>query len=126
MLQEAKKNTAEVERASAKRSYMPSVDIYEDEHSVTLFADMPGVDENGVDIILEKNILTIEGKIDTIEPEKFPVIQREYGLGDYHRSFQLNDEFDSEQINASVKNGVLKIVLPRLAPTRRNIAVKAG
>ena len=126
MLLETKKNTAEVERASERKTYMPAVDIFEDAQSVTLLADMPGVDEKGVDIVLEKNILTITGKVDVQEPEKYPVMQRDYGFGDFHRSFQLNDEFDSEKISANVKNGVLKVVLPRIAPTRRKITVKAG
>jgi len=127
MLQDTKvKSDAEVERVTTGRTYMPAVDIFEGERSVTLYADMPGVDENGVDITLEKNILTIEGRTDVKSPEKHPVIQKEYGVGDYHRSFQLNDEFDSENITAKVKNGVLKIVLPRMVPTKKKITVKAG
>ena len=127
MLQEARKDVnTEVERASTRRTYMPAVDIYEDNNAVVLYADMAGVNENGVDIVLEKNILTIDGKTDFDHPEKHPVYTREYGVGDYHRTFQLNDEFDSEKISAVVKDGVLKIVLPRVAPTKKKISVIAG
>ncbi|MDH5655363.1 MAG: Hsp20/alpha crystallin family protein [Spirochaetia bacterium] len=127
MLQEAKKDIqTEVERASTKRTYMPAVDIFEDETTVILYADMPGVDEKGVDITLEKNILTIDGKTDFDQSETHPIYKREYGVGDYHRSFQLNDEFDSEKISAVVKNGVLQVFLPRMAPTKKKISVTAG
>ena len=127
MLQEAKKDlNTEVERVSTKKTYIPAVDIFEDADRVTLIADMPGVDEKGVDIVLEKNILTVEGRTDYVQPEKHPIYKREYGTGDYHRSFQLNDEFDAEKISAVMKNGVLKVVLPRVAPMKKKISVTAG
>lgn len=71
--QELQKQTAsnpvEMERTRNRKVYVPRVDIYETKESIVLLADMPGVDESSVDIMLEKNVLTING---TVEPVAFP------------------------------------------------------
>jgi len=86
---------------------------------------MPGVDERSVDITLEKDVLTIYGKVEADAPEKHVLYFSEYGIGDYQRVFTLTDEVDRDKIQASVKNGVLKIVLPKAAAVKmRKIAVK--
>lgn len=126
MLTSTTENTEnKIERASSKKTYIPSVDIYDGEDAVVLYADMPGVSQEGVNIMLEKNILTIDGRTESIEPDTRP-LTREFGTGDYHRSFQLNDEFESDNISASIKNGVLKVNLPRVKPAKKNITVTAG
>jgi HSP20 family molecular chaperone IbpA len=60
-----------VERTRTGRTYIPRVDIYESEDEVVLLADLPGVDENSLDITLEKNVLTIEGYVQFEEPEGY-------------------------------------------------------
>jgi HSP20 family protein len=117
---------AGVERASARRVYVPRVDIYEAGDEVILTADMPGVDEQSVDITLEKNVLMIEGRVEMERPEGYDLAYAEYGIGDYHRTFALSNEVDQGRIEATVKNGVLRLVLPKseVAKTRK-IAVRA-
>ena len=114
------------ELTRARRIYTPAVDIIERKDDIIVTADMPGTDEKSVDITLEKNVLTIYGKVETVIPEKHTLYISEYGLGDYQRAFTLAEEVDREKIQASVKNGILKIVLPKAEAVKtRKIAVKA-
>jgi HSP20 family molecular chaperone IbpA len=112
-----KKNEVEVDkgidRISSARVFTPAVDIIEHPNDIVLIADMPGVDETSVDLTLEKNLLTIHGHVEDKIPDKYNLIISEYGLGDYERTFKLSDEIDREKIHASVKDGVLRLVLPK-------------
>src|SRR4051794_14263018 len=110
-----------------RRVFMPRADIYETPEAIVLVADMPGVDEKGVDITLEKNVLTITGHV---EPESMPENARlayeEYEVGDYQRAFTLSDEVDREHIEAALKNGVLRVTLPKAGGAKtKKISVKA-
>jgi len=101
----------ETERMRNRRVYVPKVDIIETGEAMVMFADMPGVDEKSVEVILEKNVLTITG---AVEPQAFPgrsIAYAEYDVGDYERAFTVSDEIDRERIEAVVKSGVLKIAL---------------
>lgn len=113
------------ERTSERRAYIPRVDIYETDEGINLVADMPGIDENSVDIMLEKNVLSIRGTVESEAPEDYSLAYAEYGVGDYERRFTLSDEIDQENIEASVKNGVLHLHLPKAGPAKaRKISVK--
>ena len=116
-----------VERTRAKAVYSPQVDIVETPHDIVVMADMPGVDEKSIDITLEKNVLSIYGRVEDVSLDKYSPLHTEYGMGDYERVFTLSDEIDREGIQASVKNGVLKLVLPKVAAAKtRKIAVTTG
>ncbi len=110
-----------VEPTRATRLYTPTVDIVEHKEDIVMFADMPGIDETSVDITLEKNLLTIYGKVEPDVPEKRRLVLSEYGVGDYKRTFTVSSEIDRDRIQASVKDGVLKLVLPKAegAKTRK-------
>lgn len=115
------------ERTRERRVYVPSVDIIEGKEETTVIADIPGVDESSVDITVEKNILEIYGKVDPEIPQDMRLAISEYGIGDYHRRFTLSDEIDRDRIQATLKNGVLKLILPRAEKAKtRKIEVKAG
>ncbi len=117
----------QAERTRPCRVYTPAVDIVEAKDRIEVFADMPGVDEASVELMLEKNVLTIYGKVETDIPENHRLAVAEYGVGDYQRVFTLSDEVDRERIEATVKNGILQIVLPKAAAAKtRKIAVRAG
>ena len=114
------------ERTRACRIYSPQVDIIERKDDIIVMADMPGGDENSVDITLEKNVLTIYGKVEADIPKDHTLSVSEYGIGDYQRVFTLSDEVDSDNIQATVKNGVLKLIMPKAAPAKtRKIPVQA-
>jgi HSP20 family molecular chaperone IbpA len=122
---EHKKKEAELEKGveltRAMRLYTPAVDIIEHENNIELLADMPGVDEKSVDITLEKDLLTIYGKVEPDIPENHRLVLSEYCVGDYKRTFTISSEVDRDRIQASVKDGVLKLVLPKAesAKTRK-------
>ena len=127
---EVQKKEAEVkeglERTRSKRLYAPPVDIVEEKDNLFRVADMPGVDENSLDITLDKNILTIYGTVEPEMPENHRLVSAEYGIGDYQRTFTLSDEIDREKIEATVKNGVLRLKLPKAETAKtRKIPVKA-
>jgi len=108
-----KTDTQEVERTHSAPTFLPPVDIYEKESILVVVADMPGVDEKTVDVNFEKGILTVRGRVEEKIRENFKPIYSEYKVGNYERSFSVPEAIDIERIEASVKNGVLKITLPR-------------
>lgn len=118
--------TEGVERTRATRVYVPRVDILSDANGIILLADLPGVDENSVDITVEKQVLTITGYVSTTIPEGYELVRNEYGIGDFHRSFTLPDEIDRDGIEASISHGVLRLNLPKAPEAQaKKITVKA-
>lgn len=114
------------ERTRTSHLYMPRVDIYERGDETVLVADMPGVDESNIDITLEKNILTIRGYVENTM-EGYGLAYGEYGEGDFERTFALSNEVDRDKIEATVKDGVLRLVLPKAEEARtRKIKVKTS
>ncbi|HYG73418.1 MAG TPA: Hsp20/alpha crystallin family protein [Planctomycetota bacterium] len=113
-----------VERTMTRKVFMPRADIYESGESLVILLDMPGVDEKSVDVTLEKDILTITGTVQPHIPEGHTLAYSEYEIGDYRRAFTISD-VDRENITAVVKNGVLRLTLPKSAQARtRKIEVK--
>lgn len=129
-LQEAEKRKVvetDAERTRDRLAFVPRADIYETDDAVFVVADMPGVDESSLDITLENNVLTINGYVEPLPPEGYTLIYAEYREGDYVRSFRLSDEIDRASIEATLKDGVLRLTLPKGKEARtRKIAVKAG
>jgi len=115
------------ERIRDKACYLPQSDIFETEENYYLVLDMPGVEENSIDITLEKNTLTINGYTDVKSPEGYSLARAEYNIGDYERSFRLTDQIDRDNIEASYENGVLRLSLPKAEEAKaRKIEVKTG
>jgi HSP20 family protein len=103
----------------------PPVDIFENEISLIVVADLPGVDKDGVDIRIEDDILTIKGNAKYTQPAN--VLRQEFTLQNYYRQFQLSDEVDQSKISAESKNGVLTITLPKAEKSKpKQIKVKLG
>ena len=76
--------------------------------------DMPGVNKDQIRVKLEKNILEISGQINTAEYSDYKPIYTEYNLGNYTRSFELSNEIDQSSIEATIEDGVLKLILPKV------------
>jgi HSP20 family protein len=105
--------------AGQRPVYRPAVDIVDAPNEMVVFADVPGVDETHLDITLDKNVLTIRG---TVEPPSFEGqtrVRTEYGVGDFERTFTLSDDVSRDGIEASVKDGVLQLKLPKTARSAR-------
>jgi HSP20 family protein len=117
----------EMERTRSRRSFVPRADIYETDKEIFVLADVPGANENTIDITLEKNVLTINAYIEPTIPSGFDVAYAEYEEGDYQRSFRLSDEIDRDKIEATVTEGVLRLRLPKSQEAKtKKISVKTG
>lgn len=120
-------SAVETEGTRNRKVYVPRVDIYETKDAMVLIADMPGVDEKSVNITLERNVLTIRGQVAMEHYKGYSLGRAEYDLGDYERSFTLSDSMDGDRIDAAMKNGVLRLTLPKAEPAKaKKIAVKAA
>ncbi len=117
---EAHENTRPV------RTFIPKVDITETEDALWLWADLPGVASDDVDIRLENGRLSIEGSVGLDEYSNLSPLYTEYNVGNYVRSFEISNEIDSEAIEARVSNGVLELKLPKSERARpRRIPISA-
>jgi HSP20 family molecular chaperone IbpA len=113
------------ETRSQERYITPPVDIYENPDGLVVKADLPGVPKDGLDVRVEKNLLTIRGKTQHIAPGD--PVYREYGLVDFFRQFELNEKVDQEKISAELKHGVLTLHLPKAEEAKpRKIDVRVS
>lgn len=115
------------ERTRECRCYVPRADIYEYDENIVVLMDMPGINENAIEITLEKNILTVKGWAQVEEHENYSLTYSEYEAGDFERSFRISDTVDREKIEALYTDGVLRLTLPRAEKAKtRKISVKVG
>jgi len=109
-------------------SFAPAVDVYEDEHKVALKIEVPGIDENDIDVRVENNTLTVHGerKIEKEEKEEnYRRVERQYGS--FTRTFTLPTTVDTEKVSANYDKGVLNISLPKKAEAKpKQIKVNVG
>lgn len=125
-LQTTNGNSLECESATTRRTFVPRADIFETTEDIVVVADLPGAEEKDVDITVEKNILTIKAAVEHEAPPNHSLTYAEYPVGDYLRKFALPNEINREGISATLKNGVLRLVLPKSAAAQvRKIAVKS-
>src|SRR6184192_1455165 len=102
------------EEALTTANFAPPVDIYEDEHNITLKIEVPGIDEKDIDVSIENNTLTVRGERTLEKEEKEENFQRaERQYGSFTRSFTLPNSVDLEQVSADYNKGVLKIRLAK-------------
>jgi HSP20 family molecular chaperone IbpA len=105
--------------------FVPATDIYENERSIFVVCDMPGVGDKGVDISLENNVLEITGHQTAESFDGYELLHRGYANGIYQRAFTISDAIDREKISAKIKNGVLHLELPKAEEAKpRKIKVK--
>ena len=116
------------EEALTTTHFAPPVDIYEDEHNITLKMEVPGIDEKDIDVLIENTTLTVHGerKFEKEEKEEnFRRVERQYGS--FTRSFTLPSSVDPGQVSAHYDKGVLKINLAKKAEAKpKQIKVNVG
>src|SRR6202050_3733779 len=116
------------EEALSNTAFAPPVDVYEDEHGVTLKIEVPGIDENDIDVRIENNTLTVHGehKFEKEEKEEnFRRVERQYGS--FTRTFTLPNTVNQESVQADYDKGVLKIILAKKAEAKpKQIKVNVG
>jgi len=103
---------ARTEATRNARFFSPRVDIFENDHELLLFADLPGVSPQDVDLRYERGELILRGKVAATELPGQPVLE-EYESGDFYRVFQIHETIDAAKIDAEFKNGVLTVHLPK-------------
>jgi len=106
------------EMTTPGRYYVPYTDIYETEKALVVVMEMPGVEKNDLDIKLDKDVLTVEGRINFSKYENMKPLYTEYNVGHYRRSFTLSSEIDQEGISAGMTDGVLTLELPKAEEAR--------
>ena len=108
------------------RTFLPTTDIFETEDALTVVMEMPGVDKANLDIHVENDVLSVSGRIDLAKYEKLAPIYTEYNIGHYRRTFHLgSSRINQERIAAEMKDGVLRLILPKVEqakPRRITIA----
>ena len=115
------------ERTRECMCFVPRADIFETDDDIYLVVDVPGTDENSIDITIEKNVLTLNAYTEAEDLDGYALNLNEYEIGDYQRNFRLSNAIDREKIQASVKDGVLRLQLPKAGEAKsRKIAVNAG
>lgn len=107
--------------------FTPAVDILESEGEIVMLADMPGVRADGLNIDLRDNVLSIEGHVGDAVRSSERTMLREYETGSYRREFRLTKLIDQDKIDAALKDGVLRLTLPKAEAARpRRIEVRSA
>ena len=120
-------STESAQRMPPRPVFMPPADIYETKDSIVVLAEMPGVSSEGVDISLERRVLTIRGRSSSHGHSGYQRVYNEYSDGDYERVFTLSENIDRDRIEATLKDGVLQLVLPKAeAAKARKIELKGS
>jgi HSP20 family molecular chaperone IbpA len=119
-------DVATVERTRGGVTYTPRIDIWESDDELVLYADMPGVSAETLDIHFENRELRIHGKA-CPRHDNVNFLYGEYGIGDFYRTFSIGETIDSEKISAELKDGVLTLHLPKTDVVKpRRIEVKTS
>ena len=100
------------------RTYVPNVEIRETEEAMWLWADMPGVSQDSVDVHLENGVLSIQGEVQMDDYADLAPAYAEYNVGNFKRSFKLSTVIDAEHIEARMQSGVLELQLPKAEEAR--------
>ena len=122
---------AEVHEATAAeltrngRCYRPNVDILEQGDELVVLADVPGAKGDRIDVNFEDGALSIHAEVDNRQDENTEYLRHEYGVGDFHRTFQVSEAIDAGKITADYADGVLTLHLPKAEAIKpRKISVK--
>jgi HSP20 family protein len=93
--------------------FVPTTDIFENEDSLNVLVEMPGVEKGNVEIAVKDRILTIEGRIDFQKYAGMNPVYTEYNIGNFHRRFSLSNKVDASKIRAEMRDGLLTLTIPK-------------
>lgn len=115
------------EPTRSRPTFRPRVDIYETDQGLVLLADVPGATPDGINISLERRELILRAAVVEDAPDNMSALYREYQVGDYERRFQLSGDFDTDNIQAKLADGVLTLTIPKAAQVQaKQITVQAS
>ena len=118
---------AKAERVRPGRVFVPAVDIFETPETLVLVADMPGVSGDKVTLDLKENYLTIYGEVGPPLGPGESMVEQEFYIGDFQRDFHLGSLIDQSKIEATMRDGVLRLVMHKVEKAKpRKIEVKVG
>lgn len=100
-------------------TYRPNVDIFDTPEGLLLVADLPGADAETIDVSMESGILTLQASVVPRPRAAAQCCTHEYGVGGFHRRFEIDDTIDAEAVTAEYREGTLTVRLPRAAQARR-------
>jgi HSP20 family protein len=119
--------TAPAEATRTEPVFTPPTDIIETASGVQMVLDMPGADPDSLDITLDNRVLRISARSASSAPDGLALVHAEYRDGSYERSFTVSEPIDAARIEAVLKDGVLRLTLPKAAPSpAARISVKAA
>jgi HSP20 family protein len=115
------------QRQQEARAMLPRVDVLEDDTGITLLADLPGVPKDQLELKVDGDTLLIEGTVTPQTPERLEPVYAEVRVPRYRRVFTLSRELDPGRIEANLKDGVLKLRIPKQEHAQpRRIQVQAA
>lgn len=124
---QAGREVARQEPTRGAAHYRPVVDILETADELRVMADMPGPKAEDIDVEFENGVLTIHAKVEARQREGTDYLLREYGVGDFHRAFQVSEKVDAARISAEYSEGVLVLHLPKAEEAKaRKIEVRTS
>lgn len=113
--------------AAQQRYVVPPVDVFENDNSITLLADLPGVARDQLHVRVDGDTLLLEATASTAGPENMEIVYGELQSPAYRRQFTLSRELDTQRIEAQLRDGVLRLTIPKAEEARpRRIQVQVG
>jgi len=120
-------NVARTDGTRADAALMPPVEVIEDASGITLYADLPGVPKENLNLSIESDTVTIEGELHLDVPEGLEVTHAEVSIPSFRRVFTLSKELDANKVAAEFANGVLRLRIPKAEHAQpRKIPVNVG
>jgi HSP20 family protein len=113
-LREKKELAGSQEKTVPGRYYVPETDIFETDEALTVVVEMPGVSKTNVDVSLENDVLSVEGRIELSKYAGMEPVYTEYAVGNFARRFTISGKIDRDRIAADVADGVLTLTLPKV------------
>jgi HSP20 family protein len=126
-MSESTEVTKQAQSARNGAALMPPVDVVEDANGIILYADLPGVPKDKLNLHVEADTLTIEGEVSIATPDGLEASYAEVGVPRYRRVFTLSKELDAGKVSAELSQGVLKLHIPKAEHAKpRRIEIQAG
>jgi HSP20 family molecular chaperone IbpA len=108
-------------------TFVPPADIIETKDAIIMLLAMPGADPGSLSVTVEKNVLTVSARSTPFSPQGYTLAYAEYRDGNYERAFSLPQAVDIDRAEATFKDGVLRLMLPKVSPSpAKKITVKSA
>jgi HSP20 family molecular chaperone IbpA len=110
--------TKTITRPQSQTVLRPDVDVHENDHYITLYAELPGVNQDDLSISIDKNNLILEATATIDAPDNIKVVYSEFQIAHFKRNFSLSNELDTDNVEAKLANGILELTIPKKEITK--------